>query len=321
MKTITHYDRLGISRNAPDEVIRGAYKALARTNHPDANQDNPASHQSMQEINEAYAVLSDPKKRAAYDAQLDEQAEIERASWTQPPPQRQPLDTQQMLLSEKANRIKLLIFFVAVTGAMIFSFGYAVFSVRPHLSAPPRPSVPSPAAPQTAAQAPAAPAKAAAPQNNPDAQKTLATCVFSSAKTYNVPPAVLLGILITERGAVGKETLMADKSIDLGPMQINSWWVPLLAKQWKMQPDKASDTLRDDACANVGVSAWILQSAMKRGGSSLSAIVTRYDFAAHHLVSHPVDGSASYVVNVMKVAEGFKNVRSAADLLGGKGKK
>lgn len=65
-KLHTHYDNLKVSRDAPVAVIKAAYKALAQQNHPDRCTDVNAPRR-MQIINDAYAELSDPIKRAAHD--------------------------------------------------------------------------------------------------------------------------------------------------------------------------------------------------------------------------------------------------------------
>jgi curved DNA-binding protein len=61
-----YYQTLGVSREATAEDIKTAYRKLARKYHPDVSKEANAQ-QRMQEVNEAYAVLSDPEKRAAYD--------------------------------------------------------------------------------------------------------------------------------------------------------------------------------------------------------------------------------------------------------------
>jgi len=63
-----HYQRLGVSQNASRDQIRDAYRELARRNHPDARGE--ASAAAMAQINEAWRVLSDPDRRAVYDAQI-----------------------------------------------------------------------------------------------------------------------------------------------------------------------------------------------------------------------------------------------------------
>lgn len=62
-----YYEVLGLSKGASDEEIKRAFKRLAFKYHPDRNKD-PDAGEKFSEINEAYQVLSDPNKRAAYDA-------------------------------------------------------------------------------------------------------------------------------------------------------------------------------------------------------------------------------------------------------------
>ncbi len=63
-----YYEILGVPENASQEEIRKKYRELVRKYHPDINKNNPEAAKKMAEINEAYQVLSDPKKRAQYDA-------------------------------------------------------------------------------------------------------------------------------------------------------------------------------------------------------------------------------------------------------------
>jgi molecular chaperone DnaJ len=59
-----YYKILGVDRTADDKAIKTAYRRLARKHHPDVNRGNA---ERFKEINEAYAVLSDPEKRKRYD--------------------------------------------------------------------------------------------------------------------------------------------------------------------------------------------------------------------------------------------------------------
>ncbi len=61
------YEILGLERTADEREIKKAYKRLAMKYHPDRNRDNPESIEHFKEAKEAYEILSDPQKRAAYD--------------------------------------------------------------------------------------------------------------------------------------------------------------------------------------------------------------------------------------------------------------
>jgi molecular chaperone DnaJ len=61
------YEVLGVNRDASDEDIKKSYRKLAMKHHPDRNPDNPKSEEQFKEAKEAYEILSEPKKRAAYD--------------------------------------------------------------------------------------------------------------------------------------------------------------------------------------------------------------------------------------------------------------
>lgn len=61
-----YYQILGIARDMPQDKIKQAYRKLARKFHPDINKD-PGAEEKFKEIGEAYEVLNDPEKRAAYD--------------------------------------------------------------------------------------------------------------------------------------------------------------------------------------------------------------------------------------------------------------
>ena len=62
-----YYDVLGVARGATDDELKRAYRKLALQFHPDRNPDDPDAEDKFKEASEAYAVLSDPEKRRAYD--------------------------------------------------------------------------------------------------------------------------------------------------------------------------------------------------------------------------------------------------------------
>src|SRR6185436_18888444 len=62
-----YYTVLGVNRDAGEGDIKKAYRKLAMKFHPDRNPDDKGSEEKFKEAKEAYEVLTEPKKRAAYD--------------------------------------------------------------------------------------------------------------------------------------------------------------------------------------------------------------------------------------------------------------
>ena len=71
---MTHYDLLEVSPKASIEVVRAAYKSLMQRHHPDKNGNASEATKQASQIAQAYAVLSDPQRRCAYDETLQRQA-------------------------------------------------------------------------------------------------------------------------------------------------------------------------------------------------------------------------------------------------------
>ncbi len=102
--------------------------------------------------------------------------------------------------------------------------------------------------------------------------KVLAACLILAAQNYSVPPAVLVGIYNVEGGQIGQQVSNKNGTYDLGPMQINTLWVPELADYWGVSETTAKKWVRDDACTNMNVSAWILRQHLNETGSLAQAI-------------------------------------------------
>lgn len=85
MKLHTYYDNLKVARNAPPEVIKAAYKAMAQKWHPDKNPNSAEAHRVMRLVNEAYMVLIDPVARVEHDKWIQaNEAQIEEESSIRP---------------------------------------------------------------------------------------------------------------------------------------------------------------------------------------------------------------------------------------------
>ena len=96
-KLRTHYDNLKVTRDAPDFVIRAAYKTLSQKYHPDKHPGDERAGRVMAIINGSYEILSDPERRASHDAwiareelRLARQASQQNAGAPIPPQWQQP---------------------------------------------------------------------------------------------------------------------------------------------------------------------------------------------------------------------------------------
>ncbi len=109
------------------------------------------------------------------------------------------------------------------------------------------------------------------------ASQIFAKCLLVAAQTYNVPPAVLKGIYYVEGGKVGMQTgPNVNGTYDLGPMQVNTVWLPQLMREWRVDRRTAHTWVRDDVCTNVGVAAWILRQKINEENGSLGRGVAAY---------------------------------------------
>jgi hypothetical protein len=135
--------------------------------------------------------------------------------------------------------------------------------------------------------------------------KVIAACLMLAAQTYSVPPAVLVGIYDVEGGKPGMASPNTNGSHDLGPMQINTIWIPELAQKWGVPESSAKRWVKDDPCTNMSVAAWILRSHMNETRSLSKAI-------AHYHSRTPKIGYAykGRVINAMRRKGLIKNTRT-----------
>jgi len=126
--------------------------------------------------------------------------------------------------------------------------------------------------------------------------QALAACLMLASHTYQVPPAVMIGIMHVEGGRVGQEAgPNVNRTFDLGPMQVNTHWLPELASAWHVDRRTAFALVRDDGCVNVRVAAWILRRKIAEAGSLFGGI-------AHYHSATPGIGDryAARVIDVME---------------------
>ncbi len=124
----------------------------------------------------------------------------------------------------------------------------------------------------------------------------LAACIMLASQIYSVPPAVMIGIMHVEGGRVGQQVgPNRNGTYDLGPMQVNTRWVPELARFWQVDQRTAKVAVRDDGCVNVKVAAWILRQKIEDAGSLYLGI-------AHYHSATPVHGHR-YAAKVIAAME------------------
>lgn len=73
MKNQTHYECLGVPQTATTDDIKRAFRAQAKEHHPDHNPGDATATERFRKVTDAYEVLSDQQRRAAYDKELEEQ--------------------------------------------------------------------------------------------------------------------------------------------------------------------------------------------------------------------------------------------------------
>lgn len=83
-------------------------------------------------------------------------------------------------------------------------------------------------------------------------------CFMREAERHSIDPYVLLAVLATEGGRPGELAFNRNGTIDLGPMSVNTVWLPVLAKHYRTNEEDLQRRLASDGCANVAAGALIL---------------------------------------------------------------
>ncbi len=94
------------------------------------------------------------------------------------------------------------------------------------------------------------------------AEQRVQSCITSAADAYRLPPSLILILLRVEGGKLGQVSGNTNDTVDIGPMQVNTIWVPLIAQHWRTTPQAAYSALRDNFCANIEGGTWILRQAL-----------------------------------------------------------
>lgn len=108
----------------------------------------------------------------------------------------------------------------------------------------------------------------------PDAQQEveLATCIRKASKGRAWLERTLWGLRDQEGGWIGAAVANSNGTHDLGPLQVNSWWVPKIAKLVGRPEDHVRSWLQNDACFNAEAARWIFLSGLAVTGDYWKAV-------------------------------------------------
>lgn len=112
----------------------------------------------------------------------------------------------------------------------------------------------------------------ARPQTRSYDERRIGACIRESARGRAWLERTLWALRDTEGGWVGAAVRNGNGSHDLGPMQVNSWWVPKLAKMLNRRDEQVSLWLRSDPCFNVEAARWIFLSSIAQTGDFWTAV-------------------------------------------------
>jgi len=127
----THYDQLGVAPTATTDEIRHAYRGLARRHHPD--RAGPGSSARMAAVNQAWFVLSDPGRRAIYDASLRARpaATPSAAPWPAQGPGDLDDDEGFVPMRHAGARFGIPVPWLLVVVSLAVIFVFTAYAVRP----------------------------------------------------------------------------------------------------------------------------------------------------------------------------------------------
>lgn len=105
-----------------------------------------------------------------------------------------------------------------------------------------------------------------------EGEARIADCIRQAAESKPWLERTLWGLRDQEAGWIGAEVPNTNGSHDLGPLQVNTWWVPKIAALLKRPEADVRIWLMHDACFNVGAARWIFLSALRGTGDFWQAV-------------------------------------------------
>ncbi|MSP02344.1 MAG: lytic transglycosylase [Acetobacteraceae bacterium] len=120
-------------------------------------------------------------------------------------------------------------------------------------------------------------------------------CMLATAQHYHLPPRVLPAIQRVEAGQHGSISRNFNGSADLGVMQVNTAWVPRLAKAWQMKPEEVAARLIGDPCFNIAAAGAIMRIYLTEARGDVVRAVGYYH-------SHTPARASAYQMKVIRAS-------------------
>jgi hypothetical protein len=120
-------------------------------------------------------------------------------------------------------------------------------------------------------------------------------CMLAVSQFYHLPPRVLPSIQVVEAGHPGTISRNFNGSADLGVMQVNTRWVPPIARAWHMTPREVAGRLINDPCFNIAAAGAIMRIYLDESHGNVVQAVGYYH-------SHTPELASWYQVRVIRAS-------------------
>ena len=120
-------------------------------------------------------------------------------------------------------------------------------------------------------------------------------CMLAVSQFYHLPPRVLPSIQVVEAGRPGTVSRNFNGTADLGVMQVNTLWVPQIARAWHMAPHTVAGRLINDPCFNIAAAGAIMRIYLDESRGNVVRAVGYYH-------SHTPERANWYQVRVIRAS-------------------
>jgi hypothetical protein len=120
-------------------------------------------------------------------------------------------------------------------------------------------------------------------------------CMLAVSQFYHLPPRVLPSIQVVEAGQPGTISRNFNGTGDLGVMQVNTFWIPRLARSWHMTPRAVAGRLIEDPCFNIAAAGAIMRIYLDESRGDVVQAVGYYH-------SHTPGLASDYQIKVIRAS-------------------